>query len=108
MNEAHIIIEHVTETKLSLDFIVLKVEGILMDETTVSCDNIPYSYEVISQSDDAIISELNCDAIINQTTIVDDSTNYTCNYTVQCENFDPFKNSPKWINVNYIDSKNND
>lgn len=98
INEAHIIMEHVTETDVSLDLIVLRIEGILMDETTISCNNIPHSYEVALQNDETWT--LNCESIINHTTIIDYRTSYTCHFTVDCENFDPSKNSPKWINVN--------
>ena len=99
VNDAHIIMEHVTETASSLAFVVLKVEGITMDETSISCENIPHFYEIISRKESRM-QQLNCQDIVNHTVIIDYHTNYTCNYTVDCQNLDPLKNSPKWINVN--------
>lgn len=101
VNDGHIVIEHVTESQTSLNLMVIKVEGIVIDQgIVVSCDNVPSSYQIISKDDKK--PELDCNTIINHTTIIDNSTNYTCNFAVECINFNATKNSPKWINGNTV------
>jgi len=89
VNDAHIIAEYVTEDTTSLEWMVLDIQGIFVDEMTTSCDNAPVSYDLIVDEYTPSVTrpQLDCPSIINKTVVFDRQMDYLCDRSINCTNF---------------------
>jgi len=86
VNDAHIVAERIQSDSQQLHWLVLEVEGILIDEMTVSCDNRPFPFEVVAESP-SDKPKMHCYDIINSTAVFNNEVEYVCDQKVHCTNF---------------------